>query len=319
MHYKLGTLIVVSTLAASSVASAQGCDRACLADVLDRYLGAIVANEPSAAPLFMGFRQTENAVVVKRGTGTWASVTGLGKVQRRFFDPVTGQAAYFGLVEEGVNQAIATIRVRVQRREITEAEWYIARQGDPGISGPPVPGESGGNLFDAGNLVTNPPPERTVAIGKRSSREALLAITNSYFDGITTHDGSIIMAHRGCLRVENGFKTTGRPMEPLPNGDVPMTDCTSNLQNINIQHVAARRYPLVDEEANVVLATVVFLRKPGTAPRRNGLSEFFFIDEGLISSIWAAMFYPPPEAPLPNWPPYDGNFPLPASFVSETN
>jgi len=35
---------------------------------------------------------------VRPGTGTWQSVTGLGAVQRRFFDPVTGQAAYSGSV-----------------------------------------------------------------------------------------------------------------------------------------------------------------------------------------------------------------------------
>jgi hypothetical protein len=25
------------------------------------------------------------------------------------------------------------------------------------------------------------------------------------------------------------------------------------------------------------------------------------------------MFYPPPEQPVPNWPPYDGNFPIPSN------
>jgi hypothetical protein len=304
-------------LAAAQSAGAQSCDRGCLSGILDRYLNAIVANDPSGAPLAVGFRQTENAVVIKRGTGAWESVTGLGAVGRRFFDPVSGQSAYFGLVEEGAGRAIVTVRVRVEEAEITEAEWYIARQGDPGITGPPVPGESGGNLFDAENLIANPPPNRRVPAGKPGSRETLAAVTNSYFDGITTHDGSIIRAHPGCVRVENGFKTTGRPMEPLPNGQVPLSDCTSNLENINIQFVAARRYPLVDTEANVVLATVVFLRRPGTPQRRNGLSELFFIDDNRISSIWAAMFYPPPAAPMPNWPPYDGNFPLPASLGAE--
>jgi hypothetical protein len=27
------------------------------------------------------------------------------------------------------------------------------------------------------------------------------------------------------------------------------------------------------------------------------------------------MFYPPPDLPVPNWPPYEGNWPLPASIV----
>ena len=89
-----------------------------------------------------------------------------------------------------------------------------------------------------------------------------------------------------------------------------MTDCTSNLEGINVQLVAARRYPIVDEETGVVLAIAVFIRKPGTATRRNALSEWFVIDNNKIRSIYSAMFYPTPEEPVPNWPPYDGNWPL---------
>ena len=39
------------------------------------------------------------------------------------------------------------------------------------------------------------------------------------------------------------------------------------------------------------------------------------IDEGKIRTIYAAMFYPPADLAVPNWPPYDGNWPLPASTV----
>jgi hypothetical protein len=38
-------------------------------DVLDRYLGAVVKDDPSAAPLFAGFRETDNAVAVKPDKG----------------------------------------------------------------------------------------------------------------------------------------------------------------------------------------------------------------------------------------------------------
>jgi hypothetical protein len=40
-----------------------------------------------------------------------------------------------------------------------------------------------------------------------------------------------------------------------------------------------------------------------------GLSEYFYIDDGLISSVYAGMFYAAPELPLPNWPPYADNLP----------
>jgi hypothetical protein len=293
-----------------------GCDRDCLAATLDRYLTALVAHDPSRAPLFVGFRQTENAVVVPRSGGLWKTATALGEVQRRYYDPVTGHAAYFGIVEEGDDRAVVTLRLKVEQREITEAEWYIGRRGDPGINGPTAPGEPGGNLYDVETLIANPPPERTVPEGERLSREALVAITDSYFDGITNHDGAIILAHPGCMRFENGVKTTGRPLsaERPDDGYEGKTDCTSNMGTFNISLVAARRYLLVDEEAQVVLGTVVFLRNPGATQRRNGLSELFFIDGAKIRSIYAAMFYPAPDRPMPNWPPYDGNFPLPASL-----
>jgi hypothetical protein len=238
----------------------------------------------------------------------WKSMTGLGKVQRRYFDPVSGQAAYFGIVEESGAPAIVTVRMRVENRKITEAEWVVARKGDPGLNGP-----AGGNVFDVDNLLKNPPPERTLAKDARMSRETMLGITNSYFDGITTHDGSIIMAFPGCVRIENGTTMTGRGGRGAAAGTV--SDCTTGLETINIQNVAARRYPVVDEEAGVVMAMAVFIRRPGTATRRNMFAEWFVLEDNKIRTIYAAMFYPPPEMPVPNWPPFDGNWPLPASLT----
>jgi hypothetical protein len=306
---------------AANLFGANDCDRACLKTGLDQYLNAVAKHDPAAAPLFVGFRQTENAVVVRPGTGMWKSMTALGKVQRRYLDPVSGQAAYFGTVEEGANSAIVTVRVKVENRKVTEAEWFIARNGDPGLNGAAAPGQPAGNFFDPDNLAANPPPDRVVPKESRSSREAMVAATNSYFDGITTHDGSIIMAHQGCSRLENGYTVTGRvggprgKAAPANAGGTLASDCTSGLQTINISLVSARRYPVVDEEAGIVLAMAVFLRKPGTSTRRNAFSEWFVIENNKIRSIYSAMFYPSPDQPVPNWPPYEGNWPLPAELA----
>ncbi len=171
-------------------AAPNDCDRTCLRTSLDQYLAAVVKHDPAAAPLFVGFRQTENAVVVRPGTGVWKSVTGLGKVQRRYLDPVSGQAGYFGTVEEGSNLAIVTVRVKVENKKITEAEWLMARKDDPGLYGPATATQRAGNFFEPENLAANPPPQRVLPRAERLSREALVAITNSYFDGLTTRDGS---------------------------------------------------------------------------------------------------------------------------------
>jgi hypothetical protein len=325
------SLSVLFGLAGSASAfAAENCDRACLKTTLDQYLKAVTTRNPSAAPLFAGFRQTENAVVVKLGNGIWKTATALGKVQRQYLDAVSGQAAFYGIIEEGSSSAVATVRIRVEDKKITEAEWYLARVGDPGLNGPTQPGATPGNLFNPDGLAALPPREKLAPNDKRLPRELLLAIANSYFDGLTTHDGTIIMAHQGCQRIENGTNMSaprggggrggagaaGGAAGPR-GGQTPPTvsDCTSGLANLNLQNVAARRFPVVDEEANVVLATAVFIRRPGSPTPRNAFSEWFFIDEGKIRTIYTAMFYPPAELPVPNWPPFEGNWPLPAGIV----
>jgi hypothetical protein len=92
-------------------------------------------------------------------------------------------------------------------------------------------------------------------------------------------------------------------------------DCVAGLENFNLSMVTARRTPLIDEEAQVVLALGVFIRRPGSPTPRLVFSEWFVIDDAKIRTVYTAMFYPPPELAVPNWPPYEGNWPLPATIV----
>jgi len=291
------------TLVAASAGSgvwAQSCDRACLKNTLDQYLNAVVKHDPSAAPLAYSYRHTENAINKPRGKGVWETVTGLGKMQRRWLDPVSSQAAYYGILDEGSKPIIVTARLRIKDRRITEGEWFIVRDGDPGLpNAKPQP-----NMWNPEALMATPPPDRVVPKAQRSSRDDMIGIVNSYFDGITSHDGTYVLAHPGCHRYENGTRVTGN------KGGVA-DDCVSGLAGFNLQNVAGRRVELVDEEAGVVLGMAVFIRRPGSPVPRNCFSEWFVIDDGKIHNIWTAMFYPGPERPVPNWPPFDGNFPLP--------
>src|SRR6478735_4386048 len=271
------------------------CDRACLDGTLSRFLDAVVARDPARAPLAIGFRQTQNSVLTPAGQGAWQTVTAIGPVQRRYFDPITGNAEFFGVVTDGGQPAVASLRLRVENGAITEGEWHIAHKGDPGISG-----EGSDVLFDVDKLIASPPPERVVAPAERLPRDALVRIVNSYFDGLVAGNGRSVLAHGGCSRFENGFEVSGRPIR-------------SGYRSLAVALVAARRYLLVDEEAQVVVVSAVFVRKPGDARRRNHFMEVFAIDGGKIRTVHAAMFYAAPDQPLPNWPPYEGNFPLVAN------
>src|SRR5215467_11982278 len=328
---RLGRLLLTATFAivccAANATAQSNCDRPCLRTLLNQYLDAVIKHEPKTAPLVVGFRQTENAINVAPGSGVWKTVTGLGKMQRRYLDEVSGQAGYYGLIEEGSSVALATVRLRVVNRKLTEAEWYLARENDPGLNGARQPGRPPANLLNPEYLIANPPPDRVVPKAQRLSRDELIAVVNSYFDAITSHDGAIALTHSGCGRAENGSpapagkflppapRAPGAPAPPAPPANAPANDCVSGLANFNLSMVVARRIPLVDEDAQMVLGMAVFIRRPGSPTPRNVFSEWFNVEDGRIRTIFTAMFYPAPELAVPNWPPYEGNWPLPATIV----
>ncbi len=170
-------LILLGVFASGSGYGAP-CDRACLKATLDQYLNAVVQHNPAGAPLSVGFRETENAMVKRPGTGLWQSAKALGKLQRRYLDAESGQAGYFGTLDETTGTAIATLRLKVEDRKITEAEWVLSRKGDPGL-GPSGGGQANAAYNDADYLIAHPPAERVVPKSERISRADLIAVTNS--------------------------------------------------------------------------------------------------------------------------------------------
>ena len=300
---------LLASLLLGTAANAQDCDRACLGQHLDRYLVAVTQHKPEAAGLWVGFRQTENAIVVPEGQGVWRSVTALGSIQRRYFDPVQGQAGYYGTVFMGEEEAVVGLRLKVQWNQVTQAEWFIARRSDPGMTGEP-----GKTPFNIDTLRATLPAQRVVPPGERLSREALQAIVNSYFDGITSHNGLIVKGHPGCTRHENGFHTFNSPMQAgMDIGHNGRPDCRPQA-DFDVAIVAARDYFVIDEQAQTVMMSAVFLRDAKNPKLRNHFTEVFHVDGGRIRDVHAAFYYAPEDRPVPNWPPYDGLFPLPASY-----
>jgi hypothetical protein len=306
-----GGLLAGAMIAAASTstqAAPNGCDRACLYQALDQYLGAVVRHDPSNAPLAKGFRETENAVDTQPGDGIWKNAVGLGEVQRRYFDPVSGQAAYFGLVgEPGAGPALVGVRIKVVHRKITEAEWFIARKGMA--------------LYSPTGLVAKPPRSDTpLPAADQLPREQLLKVASSYFEGLTAHDGGMVIAKDSCNRFENGTQTTGLPPRPRPAvAPVPgapvtsvappvgagVSNCHSAFERLTkaVEAVVERRFPVVDTQAGVVMGIGIF--HPATDMKsRDGspfphlmLSEFFAVDQGKIDTVYAAMTYLPQSAP----------------------
>jgi hypothetical protein len=304
----VGACGLAASLLLSTAANAQDCDRACLTDKLDTYLSAVAAHTPADGNLWTGFRQTENSVVVPEGQGVWENVTGLGSVQRRYLDPVQNTAGYYGTVMMGDEEAVVALRLKVQWDQVTEAEWFISRQSDVGSRG------TGNTPFDLETLRATLPERRVIPQGERMQREALQSVVNTYFDGITSHNGLIVKGHPGCSRYENGFPTFNSPMqEGMDIGNDGKTDCRTQA-DFGVAIVGIRDFFVIDEESQTVMVSAVFRREAGDERLRNHFTEVFHVDAGKIRDIHAAFYYAPEDRPVPNWAPYDGLFPLPASY-----
>src|SRR5882724_9643123 len=83
-----------SALTTASPVSAQGptCDRSCLLNIADSYLAALVAHDPSKAPMAANAKFTEQSKVLAVGEGLWKSaVAGPTTFKIPVPDPVSGQ------------------------------------------------------------------------------------------------------------------------------------------------------------------------------------------------------------------------------------
>ena len=273
--------------------AATACDRACLGARLTSYLTALQQHDLSSARLAQTFRATENGADIEAGGGLAKSLTALGDTQRRYCDPITGQAAYLGVAREGADTVLIAVRIRVQDGKISESESFVARKGDA--------------LFSPDGFAALPPRAPTpLPAEQRRPRTEMIAVANSYFEGLATHDGSKIPRIKGCDRLENGTRVTNRAPREAPAPGAPAvefgsTDCASGLERMTqIAGVAHRRFPLVDEEAGVVMGVGLFLRPPGQTgnfSKRNLLTEFFEITDGKLSGIYAVMHYLDAAAP----------------------
>src|ERR1700683_369274 len=111
---------------ARPVSSAQGggvstgCDRACLYGFLDQYLAALAAKDPARLPWAAHVKFTENNVVLQIGDGLWGTISARGPDDLKAADSETGQAAYFGVVDERGNQAFFALRLKIEDGKISE-------------------------------------------------------------------------------------------------------------------------------------------------------------------------------------------------------
>jgi hypothetical protein len=223
------------------------CNRVCLIGVLHSYLDALSHRDRGLAPFARNARYTENDVEMPLGEGLWGSVGGVSATGLEVADAATGNAAWYGTVQEHGNPAYLALRLKVANDQITEAEAVVQRA-------PVHPAPFG----DPTKLQHDPAFQEVLPPPQRRERERLIAVANGYFSTVEQNDGQIFTAFDAdCQRTENGISTTSGTQGAAAISQGCENQFRLGIYRIN-KRVRERRFPIVDEERGIVVATGFF-------------------------------------------------------------
>lgn len=215
-----------------------------LKGLVNAYVNALCAGDPSRLPLTGDFRYTENCQELPLGKGLWATSTGNLSYRLYMLDDEAGQAGFFGLMTENGEPCFVALRLKTERRLLSEVEALVARWGNP-LWGP--------------QGFTQPRPEflESVPAEEFSTRGEAITIADSYFNAIELDNGEIVPVHPDCVRIENGVQTTSNP-ERAGIGRLSVKEGLSSGFYSYIREIRDRRYPVYDAETGVIMSIAVF-------------------------------------------------------------
>lgn len=293
-------------------------DRAELENYINRYMDAMLNNDPNPDLFTEGCIFTENGVRLPLGgEGLWLSMSGTGTYKFYVPDIETRQVAFIGTAKEGqqgTTVAVA-IRLKIVNDKITEAEQLVIRPeanpmggGQGGMSFPPT-GESVEKLGKPHEVYFEVIPE-----DKRPSREEMIKTANYYFSGMQKNDGKGYYPFSDdCNRIENGMPTTNVPVPEGQERPDPKTakmysaswgckeQFESGLLNF-VTRIRDRRFVAVDRERGIVFAFGFFDHHNINFTWQ--LAELFKIENGLIRRI-EAVFHRCPFGMNSGWSTYE--------------
>jgi hypothetical protein len=285
------------------------CDRKCLNSLVDQYLDAVVAHDPSHLAVTKTVKFTEDGQKVDLGDGFWRTATARGTYKFYMDDPQTEQVVFFGTIREAGSPVSPVLRLKTEDRKIAEVETIVVREG----MNPPRPTETGAENFEKlGGL--DPLFLEAIPLSERVSRDVLAATANTYFSGMQQNDGKgdYSFFADDCSRVEDGLQATGgrntmaSSSEP-DNSYGALAGCRAQFQPGLLHFVTRirdRRFVVLDTEHGVALAFVFFDHAAGstrtfqtpdgisvtagpTNPRTREMAEAFKVEKGQIRRIQA--------------------------------
>jgi hypothetical protein len=225
------------------------CDHACLTQFAKDYVAAIARRDATTLKQAKQVKFTENNVPLAFGKeGIWATATGVAATGLIAADTQTGNVAWLGTAEENGRPVYFALRLAVRDKVLVEAEQIVVRN-----TGLPLP------FADVTKVVHDPTFNEILPPEQRRSRERLRAVADGYFNTVELNDGNIFTPFDiECGRLENGILTTAGNTAGA-GGVSPGCEAglKTGMYRIN-KRIRERRYPVIDVERGVVVATGFF-------------------------------------------------------------
>jgi len=243
-------IFLVTLLTIPSTASAQRCDRTCLADFITQYLNAMMKHDPELLRTSSRVRFTEDTVEMKLGDGLWKNITGLRPYRQDFIDVREGIVGTHTVVEEKGMPVLLALRLKVFGLAISEVETMVVRNRQEGV------------LFQPDAFKTpNPGMAYEPKKSELDTREEMIRVASLYPAGLRA--GSFLSPDvpmsNDAYRFENGQKMAG------PGCTFRPPSC-ENMKSQAVPKLAGLTYSVVavDEEMGVVWLRQDF--GPGSVP-----------------------------------------------------
>ncbi len=219
--------------------------------MVNRYLDALIAHDPSKIPTTPNVRFIENGVELPLGSALWKTASARGTYSHYFADTTAEQAGFIGTLREHGQGMILVLRLGVQQGKIADIEQLAIRTR---------------NVDEYEKLKMDPLWLKPVPAAQRLPRDEMATLVNRYYSGMQGNDphGDYSFFHKDCNRIEHGRQTTNNAPSNYGHSDIPnfvTMGCEAQFQTGFLGFVTLirdRRYPVIDEERQTVLAFAAF-------------------------------------------------------------
>jgi len=271
---------IVGTDITRAYAQPSSCDRNCLLAALNSYETHLLQHNPRGIVLTADFRATENYQPTPLGEGYFSRVRQIFH-QEQFADPVSGQTAAIGLLDDGGKDAYFVLRLKIEpNHALSQSEMLLIRDGETSF------------LQKDRSVKLSPIYYQIVPPALRSTRDQMITDVNNFTDAWQYKDASLAQFSPDCTFSENnlmlsqpGYTTCGDMLEYMgrrgipgagtspehgdPHAPIrPMTPADPSIGRPPLQGpwIRDRRVLIVDPEHGVVVAWHI----QGGSPARPG-------------------------------------------------